>query len=94
MWLGILLIHMRMMKWKKSCGRRLDGSSCFICQHIAPGSIRLKCVFRHFRREVTHCELFETKPALLTAAQECFDRFNKCPEKILSVIGSNAPKVS
>jgi len=43
---------------------------------------------------VTHCELFETKQALLIAAQECFERFNQCPEKILSVIGSNAQKVS
>lgn len=51
-------------------------------------------LWRHFRREVTHCELFETKQALLTAAQECFVRFNQCPETILSVIGSNAQKVS
>ena len=36
------------------------------------------------------CKLFETKPALLAVAQECFDRFNQCPEKILSVIGSHA----
>jgi hypothetical protein len=30
--------------------------------------------------------------ALLTAARECFDRFNQCPQQILSVIGSNAAK--
>jgi hypothetical protein len=34
------------------------------------------------------------KQALLAAAQQCFDRFNQRPEKILSVIGSNAQKVS
>src|SRR5215471_2035263 len=50
----------------------------------------IEMLWRHFRREVTHCEFFETKLALLTAARECFDRFNQCPEKILSVIGSNA----
>src|SRR5215472_7895302 len=54
----------------------------------------IEMLWRHFRREVTHCELFETKQALLTAAQECFGRFNQGPEKILSVIGSHAAKVA
>ena len=53
----------------------------------------IEMLWRHFRREVTHCELFETKQALLAAAQEFFDRYNQCPEKILSVIGSKAGKV-
>jgi len=54
----------------------------------------IEMLWRHFRREVTHCELFETKQALLAAAHACFDRFNQCPQKILAVIGSNAVKVS
>jgi transposase len=54
----------------------------------------IEMLWRHFRREVTHCELFETKQALLSAAQAFFDRSNQGPEKILSVIGSNAKKVS
>lgn len=54
----------------------------------------IEMLWRHFRREVTHCECFETKQALLAAAKHCFERFNQCPEKILSVIGSNAQKVS
>jgi len=54
----------------------------------------IEMVWRHFRREVTHCELVETKQALLAAAKACFDRFNQCPQKILSVIGSKAKKVS
>ncbi len=54
----------------------------------------IEMLWRQFRREVTHCELFETKRALLAAAQACFERFNQCPEKILSVIGSNAAKVA
>ena len=53
----------------------------------------IEMLWRHFRREVTHCELFETMQALLTAAQDFFDRFNLCPDKILSVIGSHAAKV-
>lgn len=52
----------------------------------------IEMLWRHFRREVTHCECFATRQALLTAARECFDRFNRCPQTILSVIGSNAAK--
>lgn len=54
----------------------------------------IEMLWRHFRREVTHCELFETKKALLAAAQDFFDRYNQCPEKLLSVIGSKAKKVA
>jgi transposase len=54
----------------------------------------IEMLWRHFRREVTHCELFETKQALLAAARDFFDRFNQSPEKILSVIGSKAKKIS
>lgn len=54
----------------------------------------IEMLWRHFRREVTHCELFETKQALLEAAQRCFELFNQRPENILSVIGSNAKRVA
>jgi transposase len=54
----------------------------------------IEMLWRYFRGEVTHCELFETKPALLAAAKACFERFNQRPEKILSVIGSKAAKVA
>jgi putative transposase len=54
----------------------------------------IEMVWRHFRREVTHYELFETRQALLDAAKKCFERFNQRPEKILSVIGSKAQKVA
>ncbi len=53
----------------------------------------IEMLWRHFRREVTHCELFETMQALLAAAQECFERFNRSPDTILSVIGSHAAKL-
>lgn len=54
----------------------------------------IEMLWRHFRREVTHCELFETKQAMLAAARDFFARYNQCPERILSVIGSNAKKVA
>ncbi len=53
----------------------------------------IEMLWRHFRREVTHCELFETMQALLAAARDCFDRFNRCPHSILSVIGSHAARL-
>jgi transposase len=53
----------------------------------------IEMLWRYFRQEVTHDELFETKQALLAAAQDFFARYNQNPEKILSVIGSKAQKV-
>ncbi len=48
----------------------------------------IEMLWRHFRREVTHCELFETVKALLKATQDFFDRFNQTPEQVLSIIGA------
>jgi putative transposase len=53
----------------------------------------LKCVFRQFRREVTHNELFQTVKSLLAAARDFFDRYNQEPARTLSVIGSHAQNV-
>jgi putative transposase len=53
----------------------------------------IEMLWRHFRREVTHCELFPTVKALLAAARGFFDRYNQEPHRILSVIGSHAQKV-
>ena len=53
----------------------------------------IEMLWRHFRREVTHCELFESMQALLIAAREFFHRSNLCPSTLLSVIGSHAAKV-
>jgi hypothetical protein len=44
------------------------------------------------RREVTHTEPIQTVKTLLTAAREFFDRYNREPCRILSVIGSHAQK--
>jgi len=53
----------------------------------------IEMLWRHFRRVVTHCELFESMQALLAASQECFERFNRSPDTILSIIGSNAAEL-
>jgi transposase len=48
----------------------------------------IEMLWRHFRREVTHCELFESVKALLAAAHDFFDRYNQMPEEVLSIIGA------
>jgi transposase len=50
----------------------------------------IEMLWQHFRREVTHGELFASVKALLQAAQEFFDRYNRCPQRLLSIIGSHA----
>lgn len=50
----------------------------------------IEMLWRHFRREVTHCELFETLQALLVAAQDFFDRYNQQPRSTLSIIGAHS----
>jgi len=49
----------------------------------------IEMLWRHFRREVSHCELFESVAALLQAAQDFFDRHNRVPQRVLSIIGSH-----
>jgi transposase len=48
----------------------------------------IEMLWRHCRREVTHCELFESVKALLAAAQDFFARYNREPHRILSIIGA------
>lgn len=47
----------------------------------------IEMLWRHFRREVTHCELFTTVKDLLEASYDFFNRFNQTPEKTMSIIG-------
>ena len=47
-------------------------------------------LWRHFRREVTHCELFESIKAVISATLAFFQRCNAEPARVLSIIGSNA----
>lgn len=53
----------------------------------------IEMLWRHFRREVTHCQLFATVKALLAAGRDFFDRYNQHPNAVLSIIGSHASKV-
>ena len=46
-------------------------------------------LWRHYRREVTHCELFESIDALVGATRDFFDRMNRTPERTRSIIGAH-----
>ena len=50
----------------------------------------MEMLWRQFRREVTHCELFDSLDALLKAAHAFFDRYNQGPHQVLSIIGAHA----
>ena len=49
----------------------------------------IEMLWRQFRREVTHGELFTTLAALLQAAQDFFARDNQCRERMRSIIGTH-----
>lgn len=48
----------------------------------------IEMLWRHFRREVTHCELFVSMKALIEASRDFFRRLNRMPEQTLSIIGA------
>ena len=54
----------------------------------------IEMLWRHFRREMTHCELFETVEALLQASRAFFERCNLHLQQVLSIIGSHAAEPS
>ena len=45
-------------------------------------------LWRPFRREVTHCELFVSVTALVAASSDFFRHYTTQPEKVLSLIGA------
>ena len=53
----------------------------------------IEMLWRHFRREVTHCELFQSVKALVAAAHDFFERYNRCPWRVLSIIGSDPAEI-
>ena len=50
----------------------------------------IEVLWRQFRREVTHGELFVSLDALIKATHAFFDRYNQCPHCVLSIIGAHA----
>jgi transposase len=56
----------------------------------SPWRSPIEMLWRQFRREVTHCELFASRDALLKAAHGFFDRYNQSTDRVLSLIGAHA----
>ena len=54
----------------------------------------IEMLWRHFRREVTHCELFASVKELLEATTNFFDSYNNKKEKILAIIGAHPTYLS
>lgn len=54
----------------------------------APWLNPIEMLWRHFRRGVTHCELFASVKALIQASEDFFDRLNQTPINVLSIIGA------
>ena len=54
----------------------------------------IEMLWRHFRREVTHCEIFESVKALIGAAYAFFECYNRTPWRTLSIIGSNPAEIT
>jgi putative transposase len=50
----------------------------------------IEMLWRHYRREVTHCELFESVEKLIGASIQFFKKYNQTPNKTLSIIGNHA----
>jgi len=48
----------------------------------------IEMLWRHFRREVTHCEIFETVKLLIEASYNFFNHYNTNPKDVLSIIGA------
>jgi transposase len=49
----------------------------------------IEMLWRQFRREVTHCELFDSIDALLGATAAFFDRCNRAPQRTRAIIGAH-----
>lgn len=50
----------------------------------------IEMLWRHFRREVTHCELYATVKDLLAASRDFFERHNQVPDRVRLIIGSRS----
>lgn len=48
----------------------------------------IEMLWRYFRRQVTHCELFISIKALIQATYDFFEQCNQQPERVLSAIGA------
>ena len=49
----------------------------------------IEMLWRQWRREVTHCELFASLQSLLAATKDFFDRYNRRVGGVCSILGAH-----
>jgi transposase len=69
---------------RRACGRLV----LLYLPTYSPWLNPIEMLWRHFRREVTLCELFENMKALIRETYRFFECYNETPEKVLLVIGA------
>jgi hypothetical protein len=90
-----LLVSLGLWWWTGDVARGVViGVICGAAAAISPWLNPIEMLWRHFRREVTHCELFPNIKALIAAAYDFFDRYNRCPWQVLSIIGSDPAEIT
>ncbi len=95
MWHGRAPIPTKTMRLRRLWVERGVGWCCFTCratQSLAQSPIEM--LWGDFRGEVSHCELFPSVKALIAAAYDFFERYNRCPWRTLSVIGSDPAEIT
>ena len=85
--------RIKTMKSKRSCAPPLDAVVLLYLPTYSPWLNPIEMLWRHYRREVTHCELFENIQALVAATLDFFQRHNTMQSTVLSIIGSKATSV-
>jgi putative transposase len=70
---------------RRACGRLI----LLYLPTYSPWLNPIEMLWRYFRREVTHCELFSSIKDLIMATYAFFDRCNQHSDLVLSVIGAH-----
>ena len=66
-----------------------SAAGCLVLLYLptySPWLNPIERLWRQFRRDVTHNELFQTVKALLAASRDSFDRCNQNLSKVLSIV--------
>ena len=71
----------------------IPAGSCVLPTY-SPWLNPIEMLWRHFRREVTNCELFPSVKALIVAAYDFIERYNRRPWRVLSIIGSDPADIT
>lgn len=91
---------MKTRRSKRRCGAQRAASSCSDpglgpaspdpgLPTYSPWLNPIEMLWRHFRREVTHCELLDSIETSLDATRDFLDRYDRKPGSVRSIIGAH-----